>query len=69
MRIIAVASLLLLVTLPAGAEASLRAKLVGRRMVSSYAGAPILVCQYRGPRARYEVVASASTCAPYLELD
>ena len=69
MRVLAIASLLLLVTLPAGAQATLRAKLVGQRIISSYPGAPILVCQYRGPRARYEVIASSSTCAPYLQLD
>jgi hypothetical protein len=47
----------------------MRAKLVGRRIVSSYPGAPILVCRYAGPGATYEVVASAATCARYLKLD
>lgn len=47
----------------------MRAKLVGRRIVSSYPGTPILVCRYAGPGATYEVVASAATCARYLKLD
>ena len=45
-----------------------QAKLVGQRLVSSFPGAPVLVCRYAGPEARYEVVAATSTCAPLLEL-
>jgi hypothetical protein len=59
----------LLIALSAGAQEQLRAKLVGRRVVSTYPGTPILVCQYAGPGANYEVVASASTCARYLKLN
>ncbi len=59
----------LLIALSAGAQDQLRAKLVGRRLVSSYPGTPILVCQYAGPGAKYEVVASAATCARYLKLN
>jgi len=42
---------------------------VGQRVVSSYPGTPILVCQYAGPGAKYEVVASAGTCARYIKLN
>ena len=63
----------LLFTLAAGAQDhgqdQMRARLVGRRVVSSYPGTPILVCRYAGPDATYEVVASASTCARYLKLN
>jgi hypothetical protein len=59
----------LLIALSAGAQDALRAKLVGQRFVSSYPGAPILVCRYAGPGATYEVVASAETCPRYLELN
>ncbi len=52
----------------AAAQSPLRAKLVGQRIVSSYPGAPILVCQYAGPGAKYEVVVSTPTCARYLDL-
>jgi hypothetical protein len=45
-----------------------QAKLVGQRLVSSFPGTPVLVCRYAGPEARYEVVAAAGACAPYLEL-
>ena len=45
-----------------------QAKLVGQRLVSSFPGAPVLVCRYAGPEARYEVVAATSACAPVLEL-
>jgi hypothetical protein len=59
----------LLIALSAAAQEPLRAKLVGQRVVNSYPGAPILVCRYAGPGATYEVVASAATCARYLELN
>ena len=62
----------LLFALAAGAQDHaqdpLRAKLIGRRVISTYPGTPILVCRYAAPGANYEVVASAATCAPYLEL-
>jgi hypothetical protein len=58
----------LLIALSAAAQDPARAKLVGQRVISSYPGAPILVCQYAGPGAKYEVVASAATCARYLKL-
>jgi hypothetical protein len=59
----------LLIAFSASAQDPMRAKLVGRRIVSSYPGTPILVCRYAGPGATYEVVASAATCARYLKLD
>ena len=63
----------LLFALAAGAQDHaqdpMRAKLIGRRVVSTFPGTPILVCRYAGPGARYEVVASAATCAPYLKLN
>jgi len=45
-----------------------QANLIGQRVVSSFPGAPVLVCQYAGPEARYEVVASTPACAPFLRL-
>ncbi len=59
----------LLIALSAAAQDPARAKLVGQRVISSYPGAPILVCRYAGPGAKYEVVASAATCARYLKLN
>jgi hypothetical protein len=58
----------LLIALSANAEVAVRAKLVGQRLVSFTPGNPILVCQYKGPEARYEVVAASGACAPYLVL-
>ncbi len=46
----------------------MQAKLIGQRLVSSFPGAPVLVCQYAGPEARYEVVASTPSCAPFFRL-
>jgi len=45
-----------------------QAKLVSQRVVTAFSGAPVLVCRYAGPEARYEVVAASSACAPFLEL-
>jgi hypothetical protein len=45
-----------------------QAKLVGQRLVSSSPGAPVLVCRYAGPEARYEVVAATGACPPFLAL-
>jgi hypothetical protein len=50
------------------AEEPVQAKLVGERLVSTFPGAPVLVCRYAGPEARYEVVASTGACAPFLQL-
>jgi hypothetical protein len=46
-----------------------RAELVGQRLISSFPGSPILVCRYRTAQAKYEVVAAAAICAPYLALE
>jgi hypothetical protein len=59
----------LLIALSAAAQDPPRAKLVGRRVISSYPGTPILVCRYAGPGAKYEVVASTATCARHLKLN
>ena len=59
----------LLLALSASAQDPLRAKLVGQRVVDSYPGTPILVCQYAAPGAKYEVVASTGSCARYIELN
>jgi hypothetical protein len=67
MRSIAVA-VGLSIALTVHAAESPRATLVGQRVISSYPGSPILVCQYRSAEAKYEVVAASSECAPYLVL-
>ena len=59
----------LLIAGAAGATDSPRAELVGQRVISSFPGSPILVCRYRTALAKYEVVASSASCAPYLALE
>ncbi len=58
----------LLVAMTANAEVSVRAVLVGQRVVSSYPGSPILICRYAGPEANYEIVAPKSRCARFFKL-
>jgi hypothetical protein len=62
-------ALALLIAGTAGAADSPRAELVGQRVISSYPGSPILVCRYRTAEVKYEVVAAAASCAPYLALE
>jgi len=51
------------------AGAAERAVLVGERVIASYPGSPILICQYAGPEARYEIVSPKNArCARYLPL-
>jgi hypothetical protein len=45
-----------------------RAKLVGQHLITTYPGAPILVCEYRDAAVKYEVVAAGASCARHLEL-
>ena len=59
----------LLIAGAAGAADSPRAELVGQRLISSFPGSPILVCRYRTPQVKYEVVAAGAICAPFLALD
>ena len=68
MKIIAFA-LGLSIALAASAAEGPRAKLVGQRTITSYPGAPILVCRYLTAQAKYEVVAASASCAPYLALE
>ena len=70
MKAIVAACIGLMTILAAGAGAAdeTRARLVGRRMVDNGGQPPILVCRYRTPSVRYEVLAAKASCAPYLEL-
>jgi hypothetical protein len=57
-----------LIAAAASAGEPVQAKLIGQRVVTSFPGNPVLVCEYAGPEARYEVVASAHACAPLFKL-
>jgi hypothetical protein len=64
----AIAVCLTLLAASALAQEPEQARLIGQRVVSSFAGSPVLVCRYEGSEARYEVVASSKRCAPSLRL-
>ncbi|MGA2399744.1 MAG: hypothetical protein ABSG30_17035 [Steroidobacteraceae bacterium] len=68
MKIIALA-LGLSIALAASAADSPRAKLVSQRLITSYPGAPILVCKYVTAQTKYEVVAASTSCPAYLALE
>jgi hypothetical protein len=62
-----VMSLGLLFAVSANAEFTARAKLVGQR-VHWFAGSQLLICEYAGSAARFEILSSSGTCAPYIQV-
>jgi hypothetical protein len=58
----------LTIALSASAADDARAVLVGQRIIAEGTQTPILVCEYSAATVRYEVVAAAGACAPYLPL-
>jgi hypothetical protein len=58
----------LLFALAASAGSTARAALVGRHLNGYYQGAPLLICEYSGPRARYEILSQNGKCAPYINV-
>jgi hypothetical protein len=58
----------LLFAMAANAEFTERAKLVGQHVNGSFAGNPLLICEYSGTRAHFEILSQNGTCAPYLSV-
>jgi hypothetical protein len=56
----------LVLAAPAGAALSARAALTGQHVSGSFAGAPLLICEYSTPHAKFEIVSQDGACAPYL---
>jgi len=58
----------LLLTLSANAEFTERAALVGQHVSGSFGGSSLLICEYSGTRARFEILSRSGTCAPYIDV-
>lgn len=58
----------LLIAVAADAGIGGRAALTGRHEMGSYAGAPIVICEYAGPGTRFEILSENGRCAPYLDV-
>ncbi len=60
------AGLLLAVTVHADTAA--RAALIGRHVTGSFDGTPLLICEYSGPGAKFEILSENGRCAPFLDV-
>lgn len=58
----------LLVAVSANAAFTSRATLVGQHFNSAFAGDPLLICEYSGAGARYEILSQTGKCAPYITI-
>jgi hypothetical protein len=58
----------LLFAMAANAEFVARAALVGQRLNWSLAGSSMLICEYSGERANFEILSQNGTCAPYIDV-
>jgi hypothetical protein len=56
----------LLCAVAANAETTERAVLIGQHVSGSFAGNPLLICEYSGARARFEILSQNGACAPFL---
>jgi predicted Rdx family selenoprotein len=58
----------LLVAVSANAAFTLRATLVGQHLNSAFAGDPLLICEYSGAGAKFEILSQTGKCAPYITI-
>ena len=57
----------LLIALTATADVT-HAPLVGRHLADRFGGAPLLICEYAGSHATFEILSLDGQCAPYLDV-
>ena len=56
----------LLLTASANAAFTSRATLVGQHVNRAFAGDPLLICEYSGAEAKFEILSQTGKCAPYI---
>ena len=56
----------LLVAVSANAAFTSRAPLVGQHVSRAFAGDPLLICEYSGGGAKFEILSQTGKCAPYI---
>lgn len=56
-----------LFAISASAQGGARATLIGKH-VTTHAGTAILICEYSGERARFEIMSQNGTCARYINV-
>ena len=58
----------LLVAVSANAAITSRATLVGQHVNRAFAGDPLLICEYSGAGAKFEILSQTGKCAPYITI-
>jgi hypothetical protein len=58
----------LIVAVSANAAFTSRATLVGQHMNRAFPGDPLLICEYSGAGAKFEILSQTGKCAPYITL-
>ena len=58
----------LLVAVSANAAFTSRATLVGQHVSRAFPGDPLLICEYSGAGAKFEILSQNGKCAPYITL-
>lgn len=58
----------LLVAASAHAGFISRAALVGQHVNRAFAGDPLLICEYSGAGAKFEILSQSGKCAPYITI-
>ncbi|MGA2839905.1 MAG: hypothetical protein ABSG18_06930 [Steroidobacteraceae bacterium] len=56
----------LLFAVTANAEYTARATLIGHHLNGYFGGTPLLICEYAGSRAKFEILSQNGKCAPYI---
>lgn len=59
---------LLLLSITANAASGSRASLTGRRLDTTFPGGPLLICEYSGAQAKFEILAQTGKCAAYINV-
>ena len=58
----------LMVAVSANAAFTSRATLVGQHVSRTFPGDPLLICEYSGAGAKFEILSQTGKCAPYITL-
>jgi hypothetical protein len=58
----------LLFATSANAGFGARATLTGQHLNRSFAGSPLLICEYSGAGAKFEILSQNGKCAPYINV-
>lgn len=58
----------LIVAASANAGFISRATLIGQHVNRAFAGDPLLICEYSGAGAKFEILSQTGKCAPYINI-